>query len=126
MKTSMKTLICALALGTTVAFAGPGKGSSKPTTFSTGIYKTIDGNLSVNIEKKVPAYTSVTISNAQGDILARESIGKNQSKGIIRFNLSNLPDGEYKVAVLSKGEKEVKEFSISSEKSVVKRLLTLE
>lgn len=71
MKTSIKTLICALALGTTVAIAGPGKGYSKPTTFSTGIYKTLDGNLSVNIEKKIPAYASVTITSANGDVLAR-------------------------------------------------------
>lgn len=126
MKTTIKTLVCALALGTTVAFAGPGKGNSKPTTFATGIYKTIDGSLSVNIEKKVPAYTSVTISNSQGDILARESIGKKQNKGIIRFNLSNLPDGEYTVAVLSKGEKEEKNFVLTSHNIVTERTLSFE
>lgn len=126
MKTSIKTLLCALALGTTIAFAGPGKGSSKPTTFATGIYKTIDGNLSVNIEKKVPAYASVTITNSNGDVLARESIGKKQIKGIIKFDLSSLPDGEYKVAILSKGEKEEQEFTITSVKPVVKRMLTFE
>jgi hypothetical protein len=43
MKTIFKSLICALALSTSVAFAGPDKEAAKPTSFATGVYTTIDG-----------------------------------------------------------------------------------
>ena len=126
MKNSFKSLICALALGTTVAFAGPDGGSKKPTTFETVIYKNIDGGINVNIEKKGTASAAVTITNANGDVLARQGIGRNQKKAAIKFNVQDLNAGEYKVMVASQGEEVVKEFSITSEVSVVERTLTFE
>ncbi|MPR32967.1 hypothetical protein [Salmonirosea aquatica] len=126
MKNSFKSLICALALGTTVAFAGPGESAKKPTTFATVIYKNIDGGINVNVEKKGLATAAVIITNAKGDVLAREGIGRKQMKTAIKFNLKDLNDGEYKVMVASKGEEVVKEFSITSEKSVIERTLTFE
>jgi len=126
MKNSFKSLICALALGTTVAFAGPGENAKKPTSFATVIYKNIDGGINVNVEKKGVAAAAVIITNAKGDVLAREGIGRKQTKAAIKFNLKDLNDGEYKVMVASKGEEVVKEFSITSEKSVVERTLTFE
>lgn len=115
MKTSIKTLICALALGTSVAFANPDSGAAKPSTFATGMYQTKDGDLKVNIIKSAPVLTTVLIMNANGDILARETLAKKQTKGSIKFDLSALRDGEYSIAVVSKGEKEVKKFTIASE-----------
>jgi hypothetical protein len=126
MKNSFKTLICALALGTTVAFAGPGEKAKKPTTFATAIYKNIDGGINVNVEKNGSATAAVIITNAKGDILAREGIGRKQMKTAVKFNLQDLNDGEYKVSVVSKGEEVSKEFSITSEKSVIERTLTFE
>ena len=126
MKNSFKSLICALALGTTVAFAGPDESAKKPTTFATVIYKNIDGGINVNVEKKGASSAAVIITNAKGDILAREGIGRKQMKAAIKFNVTDLNDGEYKVTVVSKGEEVSKEFSITSEKSVVARTLTFE
>lgn len=126
MKTSMKTLLCAVALSTSAAFAGPGSEIKKPTTFSAGIYATVGGNLNVNVVKKASVFTSVTILNAYGDILARESLTRKQTNNAIRFDLSALEDGEYIVEIASKGEKEVKKFTISSEKLVTKRALSFE
>ena len=126
MKNSFKSLICALALGTTVAFAGPGGSAKKPTSFATVIYKNIDGGINVNIEKQGLATASVLITNAKGEVLAREGIGRKQAKAAIKFNLKDLNDGEYKVMVASKGEQVVKEFSITSEKEVIARTLTFE
>ena len=126
MKNSFKSLICALALGTTVAFAGPDGGTKKPTTFETVIYKNIDGGINVNVEKKGFASAAVLITNAKGEVLAREGIGRKQTKAAVKFNVRELNDGEYKVTVVSKGEEVSKEFSITSEKSVVQRTLTFE
>ena len=126
MKNSFKSLICALALGTTVAFAGPDGGTKKPTTFETVIYKNIDGGINVNVEKKGFASAAVIITNAKGDVLAREGIGRKHTKAAVKFNVRELNDGEYKVTVVSKGEEVSKDFSITSEKSVVQRTLTFE
>jgi hypothetical protein len=125
MKTTFKTLICALALGTTVAFAGPGSDAKKATSFQTGIYKSLDGNLNVNIAKKATAIASLAILNANGDVLAWEGVGKKQTKARFRFDLSALPDGVYTLSVLSKGERETKQFTISSEKFEVTRKLAI-
>ena len=125
MKKSIKSLVCALALGTTVAFAGPGDNAEKPAAFGAVIYKNIDGGINVNVEKNSPAYAAILLTNANGDLLARQSIGKRQMKAATKFNLSQLHDGTYKIAVVSKGEKVEKEFVISSE-TMVERTLTFE
>ncbi|TDB61822.1 DUF3244 domain-containing protein [Arundinibacter roseus] len=126
MKTSFKTLIFAFAFGTTAVSAGPGEGSKKATSFATGIYTSQDGRLNVNIEKSLPLNTTVLIMNSQGDILARENVSRKQTKACIKFDLSALQDGEYKLAVVSKVDKEVKEFVISSATAVTQRTLTFE
>ncbi|TDB67383.1 DUF3244 domain-containing protein [Arundinibacter roseus] len=126
MKTNLKFILVAFTLATTVAFAGPGEESKKATSFSTGIYTSVDGRLNVNIEKSKLAAATVLILNSNGDILARESIGKKQSEASIKFDLSQLQEGEYKLAIVSNSEKEVKDFVITSEKEITKRTLTFE
>lgn len=126
MKTSFKTLMCALVLGSTVAIAGPDKGTSKPTTFSTGMYKTIQGKLSVNIEKNPLVPATVLIMNSKGEVLARETLSKKETKGVFRFDVSNLQDGQYQIKVVSRREVETKEFSISSDQTVTKQTITLQ
>lgn len=126
MKTTIKTLMCALALSTSVAFAGPDSDAKKPSTFATGIYQNADGNLNVNVVKNASVYTSITLLNANGQVLARESLAKKQTKGAIRFDISALKDGKYSLEIASKGEKEVKQFTISSEKTVTTRTLSFE
>ncbi len=126
MKTSIKSLICALALSTTVAFAGPGDNAKKPTTFGAVIYKNIDGGVNVNVEKTASNYAAVLITNENGDILARQSIGKKERKACMKFNLHELQEGAYKISVVSKGEKVEKEFTITSQETVVERTLTFE
>ncbi len=126
MKNSFKSFICAMALSTTVAFAGPGDRNSKPTTFEASIYTNIDGALMVNVEKTSTAGAAVLIKNASGDIIAREGIGRRQKKSAMRFDLSALRDGEYKLEIVSKGERIVRDFALSSETTVVKRALTFE
>ncbi len=126
MKTTFKTILCALALSTSVAFAGLDSGANKPSRFETGIYKTQDGNLTVNLVKKTPDFASIAILNFKGEVLASEGVSKKQTKASIKFDLNNLPDGEYTVVVASKGERQTQAFSIASEKSVVTRTLTFE
>ncbi len=126
MKKSIKSLICALALGTTVAFAGPGDYIKKPATFGAVIYKNIDGGLNVNVEKKASVYAAILITNASGNLLTRQSIGKNRKKANMKFNLSRLQSGTYKISVVSQGDKLEKEFTITSQETVVERTLTFE
>lgn len=126
MKTTFKTLICALVLGTTVAFAGPGSEAKKPTTFATGVYKNAEGGLTVNVVKNAPAFASVAIVQANGNVLVRESLSRKQTKIVLKFDVNALPDGEYTLEITSKGEKEVKPFTINSETSVAVRHLEFE
>ncbi|HEV7350103.1 hypothetical protein [Telluribacter sp.] len=126
MKNTFKTLICALALSTTVAFAGNEKEAAKPTTFATGVYTSLDGKLTVNVVKKSRIPTTVLIRNAAGDILTREFISKKQLKQSYKFDVSDLREGEYTVEVVGNGEKEVKSFTITSRILVTKRTLTVE
>lgn len=126
MKKSIKSLICALALSTTVAFAGPGDNAKKPTTFEAVFYKNIAGGVTVNVEKTASNFAMVFVHNDLGDLLASQSIGKRDKKACIKFNLSELRDGAYKVSVMSKGEKMEREFRISSQEKVVERTITLE
>ncbi|WP_247235502.1 hypothetical protein [Telluribacter sp. SYSU D00476] len=126
MKTIFKSLICALALSTSVAFAGPDKEAAKPTSFQTGAYTTIDGRLAVIIVKNSNIPTTVLIRNAGGDILSKEHVGKKHLKQCYKFDVSNLGDGEYTVEVIGNGEAEVRSFTISNQKQVTQRKLTIE
>ncbi len=126
MKNSFKSLFCALALGTTTAFAGPGDIHAKPTTFESGIYQNLDGALVVNLHKSNLASAEVIIKDANGDILAREGVGRRQQKACTKFNLDALRDGEYQLEISSKDEKTVRDFTINSETAVTKRALTFE
>ena len=126
MRKSIKTLICALTLGTTVVFAGAGDNTKKPITFGAVIYKNIDGGLNVNIEKYAPNYTAVVITNANGDQITRQGIGKKRMKAGMKFDLSRLRSGAYKISIVSKGEKVEKEFTLTDQEKVVKRTLTFD
>jgi flagellar hook assembly protein FlgD len=126
MKTSIKTLLAALTLSTTVAFAGPGSEAKKPVSFATGIYASKDGALNVNIDKKAPVYAALSILNESGEVLVRESLSRKQDKASYRFDMNNLPDGTYTVAIISKGEKQTVSFSLSSKKEITRRTLTLD
>ncbi|MBU1820207.1 MAG: hypothetical protein KKG00_01680 [Bacteroidetes bacterium] len=126
MKTSIKTLLAALALSTTVAFAGPGSEAKKPVSFATGIYASKDGALNVSIDKKAPAYASLSIVDEKGEVLVRESLSRKQRSASYRFDMNNLPDGTYTVAIVSKGEKQTVSFSLNSKKEITRRTLTID
>lgn len=126
MKTIFKSLICALALSTSVAFAGPGKEAAKPTSFATGVYTTIDGRLAVNIVKNSNIPTTILIRNAAGDILSKEHVSKKYLKQCFKFDVSNLGEGDYTVEIIGNGEVAAKSFSISTPKQVAQRKLTIE
>jgi hypothetical protein len=125
MKTTFKTLICALALGTTVAFAGPGSDAKKTTTFQTGIYAGKDGQLNVNIEKNGSRYASLSILDARGNVLAREGISRKYSGRSFRFNLKHLPDGDYSLAIATLGEKRTTPFTLRGEKDVTRQSISV-
>ncbi|GAB2789126.1 hypothetical protein GCM10027275_37600 [Rhabdobacter roseus] len=126
MKTSFKTLICALALSTTVAFAGTEKETNKPTTFATGVYATNSGKISVGIEKEAGVATTILLRNALGDIIHSEHVSKKQTKYQGKFDVSELQPGQYTLEVVANGEKEVKSFTISAPKVVAERTIAIQ
>jgi hypothetical protein len=126
MKTSFRTIALALALVSTVALARNDEKAKKGASIETGVYSSTDGTLHVNIEKSPTASASVVILNADGDVLIREGIGKKQTGVSFIFNLENLKDGKYELVVASQGKREVKEFTIQSEKTITQRRLTVE
>jgi hypothetical protein len=126
MKNSFKALICALALSTTAALAGTETDATKPSRFSTGVFPSQDGKLTVHLVKESPISTTILIRNANGDILTREHVGKKQMRHSYKFDVSSLTDGEYSLEVVGNGQKEVKYFAISSRTTVTQRVLTLD
>ena len=108
MKTLVQTLIAALLLGT-ATFAGTP--ATMPTAsnpvVTTDSYKVAvfpsatPSHLKVYIERNPGQSMSVLLKSTDGALLAKKHIGKNQGNLNLQFDMTDLPDGTYKVEVVS-------------------------
>ncbi|NIJ52852.1 hypothetical protein [Dyadobacter arcticus] len=129
----MKTLIasvlltCSLALSST-GFAKADTGTS--TSVSDGVQTkfwvvtTIKGKIDVNVikaEKEV----SLKVVDEFGHTLASQTIAKDAAATRTRFDLSDLPDGAYKVILIDGNHKEVKDIELNTQTSETQRIVSL-
>jgi ribosomal protein S6 len=130
MKTIIKSIACALALTTTVAFAHPTEdktSNNRPeATFESSAFVTADANLRVAIKKNAPQTVYLTLKNTDGQVLFAETIGKKEMAYAAKINVSDLTDGNYQLEIVSGKNRVVKQLNLSSKKVEVQRQVTVE
>ncbi|WP_221394141.1 hypothetical protein [Dyadobacter sp. NIV53] len=119
MKNSIKTFAVAFALIAAAFNANAeDKEVKKSAGFGTGIYTTKSGKINVLVDKvSTDASTTLLLKNEAGDVVYRETINKNQQKFGRILNVDELVAGKYEIEVTSKGEKQVKSFELSEQKT---------
>lgn len=129
MKTIIKSLVCALALSTTVAFAHPTDEKSKDNrpvpTFEASTYVSADASLRVAIKKNSPERVYVTLRNAEGVVLFSETIGKKEMTYAAKFDVKDLTDGVYQLEITSGKSQIVKKMNLTSQKVETQRVVTV-
>lgn len=125
MKTTVKTFICAFALAAASFTAQAGdKEAKKTSSFGTGIYVTKAGKINVLVDKaNSDSKTTLLLKNADGTVVYRETISKDNKKFGRVLNLDAMEAGKYKLDIISNGEVQSKTFELSEQK--VERLLTV-
>jgi len=129
MKTFIKSIACALALTTSVAFAHPTEEktteNSKP-TFETSAFVSADANIRLAVKKFNAERVFVSLRDAQGNVLFSETIGKNKMGYAAKINVSDLTDGAYELEVFTGKTRVVKHLNLSSKKVETARKVTVE
>lgn len=130
MKTFIKSIACALALTTTVAFAHPTEektSNNRPeATFESSAFVTADASLRVAIKKNAPQKVYLTLKNKDGQVLFAETIGKKEMAYAAKINVSDLTDGTYQLEITSGQNRVVKQLNLSSKKVEVQRQVIVE
>ncbi|AYQ33378.1 hypothetical protein [Runella sp. SP2] len=130
MKTFIKSIACALALTSTVAFAHPTK-EEKTTTrpeaaFESSAYVTNDAKIKVAIRKNAPAKVFLTLKDANGDVLFKQTVAKNEMNYSAKFNINELSDGVYNLEIESGESRVVKQLNVVSKKIEIERKVTVQ
>ena len=104
MKTLLKPLLLSftlslVTLSATLADRNPGNRTSTAATFKTGIYTTAEGKLQIGLEKETGGAVDIKLKNADGKVFFTQHLSKKERAVRLRLNLSELPDGEYKLEV---------------------------
>lgn len=120
MKTQFVSFLIALALTTSsVSFAGqPANLNTDPAgkaAFDVAFIPQSGGmKLDVAVEKTNESSLVIRFLDARGNELSTQRVAKNEMKKQVRFDLTELPDGAYKVEVTDGTDTEVKEISITT------------
>lgn len=124
MKTMFKTLACALALTTTVAFANPTE-EKKVAKFEASAFSTKDASIRVAVKKNVQERVYLTLRDSKGHVLFAETIAKGEMKYAAKLNVSELADGTYQIAIKSGDEQIVKQLNVSTKTVEVERTVSV-
>ena len=125
MKTTFKTLACALALSTTVAFANPTE-EKTAAKFEASAFISKDASIRVAVKKNVHERVYLTLANAKGEVLYAETIHKNDMSYAAKLNVSELADGAYKIEIVAGKERIVKQLNVSTKTTDVERTITMQ
>jgi len=125
MKTTIKTLACALALTAASFTAQAGdKEAKKASSFGAGIYATKTGKINVLIDKFASdSKTTLLLKDADGTVVYRETISKDNKKFGRTLNLDAMEPGKYKLDIISGNEVQTKTFELADQK--IERILTV-
>ncbi|WP_080238600.1 hypothetical protein [Spirosoma rigui] len=104
MKTLVKSLLVAFTL-TAVTFSAswattnPGTRPSAVAAYKTGIYTTVSGKLHVSLDKETTGAVDIKLMNQDGTVLFAQRLTKKEKVARLSFNLNELPDGNYRLAI---------------------------
>lgn len=104
MKTLVKSLLVAFTL-TAVTFSAswattnPGARPATVAAYKTGIYTTVSGKLHVSLDKEATGAVDIKLKNQNGTILFAQRLAKKEKIARLSFNLSELPDGDYRLEI---------------------------
>ncbi|WP_420148405.1 hypothetical protein [Spirosoma sp.] len=119
MKTLIKSLALALTLGfiTFTASISEAKPIGRPTaavTYKTGIYTTVNGKLSIALDKETGGPVDIRLKAANGRVLFSERLGKNEQTYRTRLNLDDLVDGVYQLEITNGVETTTQTITLST------------
>ncbi|WP_221391526.1 hypothetical protein [Dyadobacter sp. NIV53] len=119
MKNSIKTFAVAFALiAASFTANAEDKETKKSAGFGTGIYTTKSGKINLLVDKaSAETPTTFLLKNESGDVIYRETVSKKQQKFGRTLNVDELGAGKYEIEVTSNGEKQVKSFELSEQKT---------
>ena len=119
MKNSIKTFAVAIALiAASFTANAEDKETKKSAGFGTGIYTTKSGKINVFVDKvNADSPTTILLKTKNGQVVYRETVGKNEQKFGRSLNVNELSAGKYEIEVSSQGEKQSKSFELSEQKA---------
>jgi type IV pilus biogenesis protein CpaD/CtpE len=129
----MKTLIASVLLTCSLALSSTGFAKSHTGTSSTvsegvetkfWVVTSINGKIDVNVIK-AEKQVSLKVVDQLGNTLASQTIGKGASATRTRFDLSELPDGSYKVILIDGNHQEVKDIELNTQSAETQRVVSL-
>lgn len=129
MKTIIKSIACALALTTSVAFAHPTDektSKNEAPTFESSMFVTADANLRVAVKKNTHQKVHLTLKDSNGALIYTTTIGKNEMKYAAKINVNELADGAYQLEIASGNNRVVRNVNLSSKKVEFQRNVTVE
>lgn len=126
MKTTLASAFLALTLGTTVpTFAAPGRPLrttdpvAETTPFQSALRALPGGDrLEVAVSNPQGHKLTVRLLDEAGETLAIQFLGKQPETSRIRFDLSAVPSGTYRVEITSGSTRQVKEFTLTAPETV--------
>lgn len=116
MKTLVTTLVCALALSSSVAFASDPTEDKKAKPLQIGVFTTKDSKIQMAVRKGVGERAVITLRDAKQNVIHEEVMSKKSEKFDARFDVSELAEGSYTLEVASGKDKIQKQVSIKSQK----------
>jgi len=116
MKTFVKTLVCALALGSTAAFASDPTEEKKAKPVQIGVFTTKEAKIQMAVRKGQGERAVITLRDSKQNVLHEDVMSKKSEMYDARFDVSQLADGEYTLEVASGKEKIKKSVFIQSAK----------
>lgn len=116
MKTFVKTLVCALALGSTAAFASDPTEEKKAKPVQIGVFTTKEAKIQMAVRKGQGERAVITLRDSKQNVLHEDVMSKKSEMYDARFDVSQLADGEYTLEVASGKEKIKKTVFIQSAK----------
>lgn len=129
----MKTLIASVLLTCSLALSSTGFAKSETSVSNSigdgtetrfWVVSTGNGTIAVNVLKAEKA-VSLNLVDQTGRTLASKSIKKSDNATRTKFDLSQLPDGSYKVVLIDGKHKEAKTIELNTQTEEAHRVVSL-
>jgi hypothetical protein len=116
MKTIIASLVCALALSSSVAFASDPTEDKKAKPLQIGVFTTKESKIQMAVRKGAGEKAVITLRDAKQNVIHEEVMSKKSEKFDARFDVSELAEGNYILEVTAGKDKIQKQVSIKSQK----------